>query len=56
MPLMDNVGLPIRESLPIVANILAKHDLKQRIRLIVSGKMITPSDVAWALCAGQILL
>ncbi len=52
MPLMDNVGLPIKESLPMVANILAEHGLQDRIRLIASGKLITPSEAAWALCAG----
>jgi glutamate synthase domain-containing protein 2 len=52
MPLMDNVGLPVRESLPMVADILCAHGLKDRIRLIASGKLITPSGVAWALCAG----
>jgi len=52
MPLMDNVGLTIRESLPMVADILVKHGLKDRIRLIASGKLVTPGEVAWALCAG----
>lgn len=52
MPLMDNVGLPIRESLPIVADIVQAHGLRDRIRLIASGKLVTPSGVAWALCAG----
>lgn len=52
MPLMDNVGLVIRESLPLVADILTRHGLKDRIRLISSGKLVTPSGVAWALCAG----
>lgn len=52
MPLMDNVGLLVRESLPMVANILQAHGLRDRIRLIASGKLITPSGVAWALCTG----
>lgn len=52
MALMDNVGLPLREALPLVADILTKHGLKQRIRLVASGKLITPANVAWALCAG----
>lgn len=52
MPLMDNVGLPIRESLPMVADIICAHGLRERIRLIASGKLVTPSGVAWALCAG----
>jgi len=52
MPLMDNVGVSIKESLPMVANLLAKHDLKDRIRLIGSGKFVTPAEAAWGFCAG----
>jgi len=52
MPLMDFVGLTTRESLPIVADMLIRHGLKERIRIIAAGKMITPSGVAWALAAG----
>jgi glutamate synthase domain-containing protein 2 len=52
MPLMDSVGLPLRESLPMVADILLKYGLKNRIRLVCSGKLVTPSGVAWALCTG----
>ena len=52
MPLMDNVGLPIRESLPIVVDILEKYGLRERIKIIASGKLITPAEVAWAYCAG----
>lgn len=52
MPLMDNVGLQLDESLPMLSDILHKYDLRQRIRIIASGKRITPVDVAWAICAG----
>ncbi len=52
MPLMDNVGLTLRESLPLVADILMRAGLKERVRLVCSGKLVTPSSVAWALCAG----
>lgn len=52
MALMDNVGLPIRESLPLVRDIIRKHGLCERIPIIASGKLTTPADVAWALCAG----
>ena len=52
MSLIDDMGLPIRESLPMVADILLRAGLKERVRLIASGKLITPTDVAWALCAG----
>lgn len=52
MPLMDDVGLPIKESLPMVVDILSEYGLRDRIRIIASGKLITPSSVAWALCSG----
>jgi len=52
MSLMDYMGLPIKESLPLVDDKLHEYGLKQRIRLIASGKLITPADVAWALCVG----
>jgi len=52
MELMDNVGLPLRESLPRVLSTIIQYGLKDRIKVIASGKMITPSDVAWAICTG----
>lgn len=52
MSLIDNVGIPIRESLPIVIDILKRYGLRERIRVIASGKMVTPAGVAWAVCAG----
>ena len=52
MSLMDSVGLPIRESLPLVVDMLNAHGLKGRVRVIASGKLITPSEAAMALCVG----
>ncbi|MFV2053804.1 FMN-binding glutamate synthase family protein [Aliiroseovarius sp. YM-037] len=52
MPLMDLVGMPIREALPLVADLRARHGLRDRIRLIASGKLVNPGDIAWALAAG----
>jgi glutamate synthase domain-containing protein 2 len=52
MTLLDNVGLPVRESLPRVVDMLVEHGLRERIRVIASGKMINPAGVAWALCVG----
>jgi glutamate synthase domain-containing protein 2 len=52
MSLMDNVGLPLRESLPLVVDKLAEHGLRQRVMVIASGKLVTPTEVAWALCLG----
>lgn len=52
MALMDNVGLMIKEALPLVSDVLHKYGLRDRIRLIASGKLVTPSEVAWAIAAG----
>lgn len=52
MPLMDDVGLPVRESLPMVVDLLIQYGLRDRIKVIASGKLITPAGVAWALCVG----
>jgi glutamate synthase domain-containing protein 2 len=52
MPLMDDVGLSIKEALPVVIDILTRNGLRGRIKIIASGKLITPSGVAWALCSG----
>ncbi|MBR9906650.1 MAG: FMN-binding glutamate synthase family protein [Gammaproteobacteria bacterium] len=51
-PLMDYVGLKLSESLPILVDKLSAAGLKERIRVIASGKMITPADVAWAIAIG----
>ena len=52
MSLIDYMGLPLNQSLPMVVDMLEGYGLKQRIKLIASGKLITPADVAWALCVG----
>ena len=52
MPLIDNVGLTLRESLPMVVDMRDKYGLKDRIRIIASGKLVTPGEVAWAMCTG----
>lgn len=52
MSLIDNVGMPIYESLPQVVDLLNGCGLRQRIKVIASGKLINPVDIAWALCAG----
>jgi glutamate synthase domain-containing protein 2 len=52
MPLIDDMGLPLRVSLPLLVDKLDEHGLRERVRVIASGKLITPADVAWALCVG----
>lgn len=50
--LMDYMGLPIWDSLPRTVDLLRGYDLKDRIKVITSGKLITPADVAWAISMG----
>lgn len=50
--LMDYMGLPLTTSLPLVVDKLVNYGLRDRIRVIASGKRINPSLVAWALCIG----
>lgn len=51
-PLMDYVGLSLRESLPMIVDMLIEFGLRERIKVIASGKLITPGKVAWALACG----
>lgn len=52
MSLMDDMGLPIRQSLPMLVDKLDEYGLRERIKVNASGKMINPTEVAWALCMG----
>jgi glutamate synthase domain-containing protein 2 len=52
MSLLDYVGMPIHESLPMVINSVCKAGLRDQIKIIASGKLINPAEVAWALCVG----
>ncbi len=50
--LADHVGLPITESLPVMVDTLMAYGLRDRIKLVASGKMVHSARVAWALCIG----
>lgn len=52
MSLMDDVGLHLAESLPLVVDLLDGYALRERIRVVAAGKLITPNMVAWALALG----
>ena len=56
LPLIDNTGLTVRESLPLMDDLLREHGLRDRVALVASGKLITSADVAWAFCAGADLV
>ena len=50
--LADHMGLSINEALPRVVDALIETELKQRIRVVASGKLVTSARAAWALCVG----
>jgi glutamate synthase domain-containing protein 2 len=50
--LMDHMALSITEALPRVVDALIESGLRQRIRVIAAGKLITSARAAWALCVG----
>jgi glutamate synthase domain-containing protein 2 len=52
MSLMDYMGLPVQESLPMVTDMLCRHGLRERVKVIASGKLISPANLAWALAVG----
>jgi len=51
-PLAEYVGLPITQALPLVVEARGRHGLGERMRIVASGKLITPEKVAWALAMG----
>ena len=50
--LADHMALSIHEALPRVIDALIENGLRDRIKVIASGKIITPAKVAWALACG----
>lgn len=52
MSLVDYMGYPIAESLPVLVDKLVEYGLRDRIKVIASGKLITPNMVVWALATG----
>ena len=52
MPLIDDMGLPLSEGLPLLVDKLSQYGLRRQVCVCASGKLVTPTDVAWALCVG----
>jgi glutamate synthase domain-containing protein 2 len=50
--LADHVGLSIDEALPRVIDALIAAGIKDRIKVVASGKLVTSARAAWALCCG----
>ncbi|MBL3644215.1 FMN-binding glutamate synthase family protein [Bacillus sp. RHFB] len=54
--LADAVGLPIMSALPLVDEMLKKYGVRNRVKLIASGKLTSPDKVAVALAMGADLV
>ena len=54
--LADHMALSINEALPRVIDALIEGGLRERIKVIASGKLISPAKVAWALACGADLV
>ncbi len=52
LEMMSKIGLPIREALLIVNDVLSEYELKEHIKIIASEKVLTPDDVVELLCHG----
>ena len=54
--LQDGVGLPLFTALPIVSGMLEQHQIRDKMKIFASGKLITPDKVAIALGLGADLV
>ncbi|MDA8354570.1 MAG: FMN-binding glutamate synthase family protein [Firmicutes bacterium] len=54
--LADSVGYPIYSALPIADDLLRKYQVRDRVKLIASGKLVTPDRIAVALAMGADLV
>ncbi|KMY53328.1 membrane protein [Bacillus sp. FJAT-27231] len=54
--LIDSVGLPIKSALPILVATLQKYGVRERVKIIASGKLFTPDRIAIALAMGADLV
>lgn len=54
--LADSVGLPLRSSLILLDNALKKYGVRDRVKIIASGKITTPDRAAIALSMGADLV
>lgn len=52
LSLIDAMGLPLKRALPLLVDTLTRYALRDRIKIIASGKLINPIEVASALCMG----
>ncbi|MFD1707780.1 FMN-binding glutamate synthase family protein [Siminovitchia sediminis] len=54
--LSDAVGLPLFSALPLLDEMLKKYHIRDKLKIIASGKLVTPDQAAFALCLGADLI
>ena len=52
LEMMESVGLTLHNALYVIDNALRKHGMRDNIRIIASGKILTPDDVIITLSLG----
>lgn len=52
LELMESVGLTTNNALYLLDTILRKHEIRQNIKIIASGKILTPDDAIITMCMG----
>lgn len=50
--LADHMGLAIDEALPRVVDMLIEANMKERVKVIAAGQLVTSARAAWALACG----
>lgn len=52
MEFIDYIGMPVADALVFVTSLLKKHGLRDEIKILASGKIITSFDIAKAMAFG----
>jgi glutamate synthase domain-containing protein 2 len=52
LEMMERIGLNVKNSIYLVDKILKEYDVRDKVKLIASGKILTPDDIAIVLCLG----
>jgi len=52
LELMESVGLTINNALYVMDTMLKKYDLREEVKIIASGKILTPDDAVITMCMG----
>ncbi|AXH11817.1 FMN-binding glutamate synthase family protein [Halarcobacter bivalviorum] len=50
--MMERIGLNIRDSIYLVNKVLEDHGVRQKVKLVASGKLLTPDDIIVIMALG----